>query len=203
MSKQIKSSPVSDVVLLPTQPLASSQPSLPGPSGKKARKGKGRRWKQALLVTFCAIDVFVIFSFSLLYLYYLLQLPKLDQYMYEAIPQDTRIYDRNNVLLYDQQSAGGRRILVQFTDIPGVMQDAMTAIEDRTFWTNSGINTESILRAALQQNGGASTITQQVIKNLSHDSQHTFLRKLQEAVLAVGLTHKYTKAQILTMYFNE
>ncbi|MBV9257544.1 MAG: transglycosylase domain-containing protein, partial [Ktedonobacteraceae bacterium] len=194
---------MSDVVLLPTQPLASSQPSLPGPSGKKARKGKGRRWKQALFVTFCAIDVFVIFSFSLLYLYYLLQLPKLDQYIHEAIPQDTRIYDRNNVLLYDQQSAGGRRILVQFTDIPGVMQDAMTAIEDRTFWTNSGINTESILRAALQQNGGASTITQQVIKNLSHDSQHTFLRKLQEAVLAVGLTHKYTKAQILTMYFNE
>ncbi|WP_371876261.1 transglycosylase domain-containing protein [Dictyobacter vulcani] len=72
----------------------------------------------------------------------------------------------------------------------------MTAIEDRTFWTNSGINTESILRAAGKQQGGASTITQQVIKNLSHNSQHTFQRKLQEAVLAVGLTHKYTKTQI-------
>lgn len=203
MSKQGKSSPVYDAALRPTRLLAFLQPPLPEPSGKKARKSKGRRWKQALLVAYCAIDVFVIFSSSLLYLYYLQQLPKVDQYMHEAIPQDTRIYDRNNVLLYDQQSAGGRRISVQFTDIPSVMQDAMTVIEDRTFWTNSGINTGSILRAALHQNGGASTITQQVIKNLSHNSQHTLQRKFEEAVLAVGLTQKYTKAQILTMYFNE
>ncbi len=88
-----------------------------------------------------------------LYVYYQWQLPMVDQYAHQIIPQDTRIYDRNNVLLYDayaqNQSASGRRTPVTVSEIPRVMQDAMTATEDRTFWTNAGINVQSTLRAVL------------------------------------------------------
>ncbi|HEY5003357.1 MAG TPA: transglycosylase domain-containing protein [Ktedonobacteraceae bacterium] len=185
------------------QSLVSLQSPPPLHTVTKARKNTRRKWKEAVLVILAVIDVSLILSLSLFYVYYRQQLPKVDQYMHETVPQDTRIYDRNTLLLYDQQSMSGRRIPVTFVEIPRVMQDAMVAIEDKTFWTNAGVNVESMLRALLSQDGGASTITQQVIKNLSHNSQHTFQRKFQEAILAIGLSQKYTKAQILTMYFNE
>ncbi|MBA2392683.1 MAG: transglycosylase domain-containing protein [Ktedonobacteraceae bacterium] len=159
-----------------------------------------------LLTFFIVSNIVIILAATSFLVYYQQQLPKVDAYAHETIPQDTRIYDRNNVLLYDayahNQSSSGRRISVTLPEVPKVMQDAMVATEDRTFWTNGGINVSSTLRATLSQDGGASTITQQVIKNLSHNDIHTVQRKLQEAVLAIGLTQRYTKAQILAMYFN-
>jgi membrane peptidoglycan carboxypeptidase len=179
---------------LPTKHLPD--PGLPTSGSKNQKEG----WKKALLT----VLILIFTSTGLLYAYYCLQEPKVDQYMHEFIPQDTRIYDRNNVLLYDSYdpSTNGRRISVTLQEIPQVMQDAMTATEDRTFWTNPGINVVSMLRAALTHDGGGSTITQQLIKNLSHQDQHTFMRKFQEAVLSLALTQKYTKDQILVMYFN-
>jgi membrane peptidoglycan carboxypeptidase len=198
---------ISTQILVPThlQPPRTQVPEYPSAhSATKSRKNKKRRWKNILLTLFIIIHVFTIALLSFVYVYYRQQLPKVDQYAHEIIPQDTRIYDRNNVLLYDgyAQNQSGRRIPVTLPEIPKVMQDAMVATEDRTFWTNPGINVQSTLRAALSHDGGASTITQQVIKNLSHNEQHTFQRKFQEAALALGLTQKYTKAQILAMYFN-
>lgn len=65
------------------------------------------------------------------------------------------------------------------------MQDAMTSIEDKTFWTNGGYDVTSILRAASSGVGGGSTITQQLIKNLSGDNQSTLQRKINEAAMSV------------------
>ena len=139
----------------------------------------------------------------------------------QQINQSTRIYDRNGNLLYvaydnktatendNQTGAGtGRGTPVSYNYIPGVMQDAMVAAEDHTFWDNSGIDPQGILRAATEytssgsvQSGG-STITQQVIKNLTHDTQVSLQRKIPEAALAIGLTQQYPKWKILEMYFN-
>jgi membrane peptidoglycan carboxypeptidase len=206
MQNNFQPSP-NDYSTISTQILVSSHLSH---STKKARKSSQRRWKstwrKVFLLFFLSVTMLVLILSSFMYVYYQQQLPKVNLYAHEVIPQDTRIYDRNNVLLYDSyaqnQSSSGRRISVTLPEIPKVMQDAMVATEDRTFWTNAGINVQSTLRAALSKDGGASTITQQVIKNLSHDEQHTLQRKLQEATLAIGLTQKYTKAQILAMYFN-
>lgn len=186
---------------LPTQDLPDSDlPNANLPTILLGKNKKGSRKKRFL--TFTLIFIFLITG--LLYAYYQQQLPRVDQYMHETIAQDSRIYDRNNVLLYDayNPSKNGRRVPVTLQEIPRIMQDAMTATEDRSFWTNSGINPASIVRAVLTRDGGGSTITQQLIKNLSHNDQHTLSRKFGEAVLALGLTKKYTKAQILTMYFN-
>ena len=89
----------------------------------------------------------------------------------------------------------------------------MIAAEDHTFWDNSGIDPQGILRAATEYSSsgtvqsGGSTITQQVIKNLKENLTHeapqvTLQRKIPEATLAIGLTQQYPKWKILEMYFN-
>ncbi|GHO52722.1 transglycosylase domain-containing protein [Ktedonobacter robiniae] len=120
--------------------------------------------------------------------------------------QTTRIYDRNGQLInerYDQgEGSAGRSTPISYKDIPDVLKDAQTSIEDRTFWDNAGIDPQGILRAGISHNGGGSTITQQVIKNLSHNADATYTRKLVEATLALGMTQQYPKWKILEMYFN-
>ena len=143
------------------------------------------------------------------YAYYQSQLPRLQVLANQQINQSTRIYDRNGKLLYvAYDNKTGRGTPVSYTYIPAVLQDAMVATEDHTFWDNSGIDPQGILRAATQYSssgsvqGGGSTITQQVIKNLTHDTQLSLQRKLPEAALAIGLTQQYPKWKILEMYFN-
>ena len=104
---------------------------------------------------------------------------------------------------------GGRGTLISYNYIPIVMQDAQIAAEDPTFWTNTGIDPQGMLRALTQYVSnndqvvsGGSTITQQLIKNLSHQAQDTLQRKANEAALAIGLTQQYPKWKILEMYFN-
>ncbi len=143
------------------------------------------------------------------YAYYQSQLPRLQVLANSQIEQSTRIYDRNGKLLYvAYDNKTGRGTPVSYKYIPGVLQDAMLAAEDHTFWDNSGIDPQGILRAATQYSSsgsvqsGGSTITQQVIKNLTHDTQVSLQRKIPEATLAIGLTQQYSKWKILEMYFN-
>src|SRR5206468_11767635 len=88
---------------------------------------------------------------------------------------------------YDNKSGHGRGTPVRYQNIPVVMQDAMIAAEDHTFWDNSGIDPQGILRAATQYSSsgsvqsGGSTITQQVVKNLTHETQISLQRKIPEA----------------------
>src|SRR6266550_4004252 len=143
------------------------------------------------------------------YAYYQSQLPRLQGLANSQIEQSTRIYDRNGKLLYvAYDNKTGRGTPVSYKYIPGVLQDAMLAAEDHTFWDNSGIDPQGILRAVTQYSSsgsvqsGGSTITQQVIKNLTHDTQVSLQRKIPEAALAIGLTQQYPKWKILEMYFN-
>jgi membrane peptidoglycan carboxypeptidase len=177
-------------------------------------KQRRERWREQPHQIWWSIimSIVVLFALCLLacsaysYGYYEQQMPRMNELANAHIAQNTRIYDRNNVMLfevYDQNSKrGGRRVLVRYADIPKVMQDAMIAIEDKTFWMNAGIEPMAILRAASTQYGGGSTLTQQVIKNLSHDHEYALNRKLTEAAMAIGLTQQYSKSKILEMYFN-
>lgn len=178
------------------------------------------RWKQGrptgqkiwtTILTIFAILVVVTISSGTAsgYAYYQSQLPRLQGLANQQIEQSTRIYDRNYHLLYTAyDNATGRGTPVTYNYIPGVMQDAMVAAEDHTFWDNSGIDPQGILRAAGQYSSsgsvqsGGSTITQQVIKNLTHDTQVSLQRKIPEATLAIGLAQQYPKWKILEMYLN-
>ncbi len=180
------------------------------------------RWKRAqldgskiaisLAIAFCLLLVITSSSGAAsAYAYYQSQLPRLQGLANQQISQTSRIYDRNGTLLYDvyDNNGGGRRTAVAYKYIPQIMRDAMVAAEDKTFWDNTGIDPQAIFRAGIQYVqhndqvvSGASTLTQQLIKNLTNNKQITLNRKLTEAALAIGLTQQYPKWKILEMYFN-
>ena len=120
-----------------------------------------------------------------------------------------RIYDRTGILLYQVNNVGAQHS-IPIAQIPITVVNATIAIEDHTFWTNPGVDATSIIRAA-QANfssgsiaQGGSTITQQLIKQNILGAHETYTRKLQEAILSVGMTETgaYSKQQILAMYLN-
>lgn len=155
---------------------------------------------------------FILFScaFGASYVYYQSQLPLLNNIANHTTFQTTRIYDRNGQLLYRINDPHyGRRTYINYNDISQNLVNATIAAEDHTFWTNSGVDFQSILRAALanQQSQhiveGASTITQQLIKRqLFANNPRTIQIKAQEAVLAYGLAQQMPKWKVMEMYLN-
>ena len=101
------------------------------------------------------------------------------------------------------------RSLIKLQDIPRHLLDAVIAIEDRRFYDHSGIDLRSIGRALNKdifgkgRLQGASTITQQLVKNFYLTPERSLKRKLNEAAMAIMLERKLTKNQILELYFNE
>ncbi len=119
----------------------------------------------------------------------------------------TQIFDRNGELianLFDEE----HRLYVDYKDIPPRVVEALVATEDTSFFEHNGVNIEAIMRAlikdvrAMKLVEGASTITQQLIKNTVLTRQKTLSRKLNEAVLAYKIETELTKEQILERYFN-
>ena len=127
--------------------------------------------------------------------------------------QTSRIYDRNGTLLYEFFDAG-KRTNVAIGEISPLLISATVAIEDQSFFTNSGIDLNGIARTLLnslqagEETGGASTITQQVIKNSvltveERAPEKRYERKIKEIILAQELDQLYAKDEILEIYLNE
>jgi penicillin-binding protein 1A len=126
----------------------------------------------------------------------------------DALPKDSlKLYDASGKLLYELTDQGAQ------TSIPLNQMslntiNATIAIEDKDFWQNDGVDFVAVVRAAsddLRSShvvSGASTITQQLIKNQLVGPKPTLDRKLREMVLALGINRTYTKQQILTFYLN-
>jgi penicillin-binding protein 1A len=102
-----------------------------------------------------------------------------------------------------------RRTFVEFDKVPRLVVDAFVAAEDNSFWTHGGVDYWGMFRAFYQNlragktTQGASTITQQVVKNLLLTPERTFKRKIQEIILARRLESALTKEEIITIYMNE
>ncbi len=126
--------------------------------------------------------------------------------------ESTFFYDRNGALLYEAFNEG-RRTTVQLTDIPQNLIDATLAVEDSGFYTNIGVDVPATGRAMLQYVGllkgesGGSTITQQLVRNVlfepEYRAERSLNRKIEEILLAILLTQRKSKDDILEMYLNE
>lgn len=178
---------------------------------KRAQKLELRKKNVRILLTTlcCLLAIFISSGLDESFRYYQRLLPQVQNLANKQLDQSTHIYDRNGNLLYMLYNPKeGRGTPISYTQIPGVLQDAQIAAEDKTFWTNSGIDPIATARSAIvdlvaqRAATGASTLTQQVIKQLSGDADISGQRKLNEAFLAVGLTQEYPKWKILEMYFN-
>ncbi|CZE51210.1 transglycosylase domain-containing protein [Campylobacter geochelonis] len=120
----------------------------------------------------------------------------------------TQIYDRNDKLIANVFE-GENRVYVTYEEIPGRVIEALVAIEDTNFFEHKGINLEAIFRAIIKDietmsfAQGASTITQQLIKNVALSNEKKIDRKIKEFILAMKLENELSKEQILERYFNE
>ena len=109
--------------------------------------------------------------------------------------------------MYQTLFSDENRIWVDIGDIPKYLQEATIAIEDKRFETHHGVDWKGTLRAitrTLTGSGtqGGSTITQQLLKNVTGDNQVTVKRKITEIYRALALEKDYSKSQILEMYLN-
>lgn len=121
--------------------------------------------------------------------------------------QVTVIEDRNGDRVGEIYTE--RRTYVPFDDVPKMMVDAFVVAEDANFWNHGGIDYRGMIRAAFtnlrsgRTRHGASTITQQVVKNFALSPERTFKRKIQEIILARRLESALSKKEILTLYMNQ
>ena len=127
--------------------------------------------------------------------------------------ETTKIFDRTGqVLMYEIfDPFRGDRNYVELSEIPEFCRESVVILEDKTFYDNFGFDLEGIGRAFWQnlQGGqvqGGSSITQQLIKNILIDeeerTQLSYTRKIKELILAVEITRRFDKDQILEWYFN-
>ncbi|MFD2115847.1 PBP1A family penicillin-binding protein [Paenibacillus yanchengensis] len=122
--------------------------------------------------------------------------------------QTSIIYDINDNEIAKLYDVNENREIVEYADIPEKLKEAVIATEDQRFLEHSGLDFWAIGRAvvkdivAREAVEGASTITQQLAKNVFLSSEKTLLRKATEASISVALEQKLTKEEILTMYLN-
>ena len=118
-----------------------------------------------------------------------------------------RVFDRHGKFV--GRVLPEKRYWVSIDRIPVFLQKAVVAVEDARFYEHGGIDLRGIARALVKDvvKGklveGGSTITQQLIKNKYLSGEKTLDRKVKEGILAIEFEQKYTKKQILEMYFNE
>ncbi len=142
-------------------------------------------------------------------------IPRLESIKGRTSFETSRLYDRNGKILYEFFGTG-RRTKVPLTSISKSLIGGTVSIEDKTFFTNPGVDWIGIIRAALRSAtagevvGGGSTISQQVIKQVvlteqerATDMQSKLRRKVLELVMAQELSRQYSKSEILELYLNE
>jgi penicillin-binding protein 1A len=130
---------------------------------------------------------------------------KLAQY---APPTISRVYSTEGRII--DEFAQERRMFVPIEDVPEMLQNAFVAAEDQNFWVHKGYDAKGMLAAfveAVQTRGqrmrGASTITQQVMKNFLLGGERSAERKIKEIILATRIEETLPKKKILELYLNE
>lgn len=124
--------------------------------------------------------------------------------------QSTIFFDRNGDE-YTTLSGDVSSLWVNLSDIPENLQHAVVAIEDKDFYDSIGVNFKRTIAAALNEltgqqllggQQGASTLEQQLVKNLTDDNEVDYMRKVREIFRAIGLSNRYSKETILEAYLN-
>ena len=159
-------------------------------SGGKTKRFNVKKIIIDTLIVFFVVGVVV--ASGLLIWISTLQIPDLSSFEDRRVLQSTKIYDRTGkVLLYDLHQ-DVKRTVVPYENISRYLKNATVAIEDERFYSHFGVDIRSIFRAAFinftqgdLKSQGASTITQQVIKNSVLQRDKTLTRKVKEAILSI------------------
>ncbi len=178
--------------------------STSGRSGKKKQPLTPKA--RALLVlkwgTISGLSLVVLMAAAFVVLYQTIDIPDPNE----------EFLDEQSTILYDDGSNLGtfarqKRDVVALDEMSDYIKEAVVAAENRSFWTDSGIDPRGILRAAFSNASGnstqgASTITQQYVKLLYLTQERSYTRKVKEAILSLKVQRKLSKQAVLHGYLN-
>ena len=175
---------------------------------KTPASSKKKLWKKILIgvVAFVTVAILAIVA---IFAYYGATAPTIQASDLEGATE-TKILDKDGELIY---SLGGeKRDIITSEEVPQLLKDAVTSIEDKRFYSHMGIDPIRIAGSFLRNakageiTQGGSTITQQLVKLAVFSTKkedQTYKRKIQEIMLALQLERDYSKEQILTYYLNK
>ncbi|HSE84172.1 MAG TPA: transglycosylase domain-containing protein [Thermodesulfobacteriota bacterium] len=170
---------------------------------KKQSSGK---FLTAVIITLIAVTTSSLLFLYLFYLYFTHDLPDLTEITGYKPHIATEVYSANGTLI--GEFASDQRKLIPYEEIPNQVKNAFIAVEDKRFFEHEGVDFRRIIGALLKniQEGeivqGASTITQQVAKNLVLSPERSVSRKIKEAILAYRMENNLSKEEILYIYLN-
>jgi len=161
-----------------------------------------------LIIVGLSTSLLIIHSVNGIYQYYTQDMPDVGLLVRWNPPETTKILSSNGTLLYEPHGQEVRT-KISIDTVPEYLKNAFIAIEDKRFWEHRGIDPTRILASAIHDLKnpddlhGASTITQQLVRNCLLNNEKTIRRKIQEAVLAYSLEQNISKIQILELYLNQ
>ncbi|NUM25926.1 MAG: PBP1A family penicillin-binding protein [Candidatus Buchananbacteria bacterium] len=162
-----------------------------------------------LLLTFGGIFLAGLGIFSIILLAWIAKdLPNPNRIIDRSIALSTKIYDRTGeTLLYDVHGEE-KRTFIKLEEIPANLKNATLTAEDRKFYEHKGISVTGIIRSFIKNittgsKVGGSTLTQQLVKNAILSPEKKYTRKIKEIILSYQIERKFSKDDILQMYFNE
>ncbi len=184
---------------------------------KKKRKTKKTKNNNLLKRIFISkkfwIFIFTLFILGVIgiagiFLYYSKDLPNPDQLMSRQVPQSTIIYDRTGENILYEIHGDEKRTMVTLEEIPDHVKESTIAIEDKNFYEHGGFSLWAIGRTILtnilyNKRAGASTLTQQFVKNAILTPEKKYSRKIKELILSYKIEKQFSKDEILQMYLNE
>ena len=176
--------------------------------GKKNKKKFKKTFKTAfrLAAILSVIGLTVVVG---IFIYFSKDIPDPNKIVDRSVAQSTKIYDRTGEHLLYEIHGEEKRTVISLEDVSEHLINATISSEDQKFYEHHGIDFKGIARAiykdiiAGEKVQGASTITQQLIKNSILTSEKTFTRKIKEIILAIETEQKFNKEEILEMYLNQ
>lgn len=188
-----------------------AEKNTPSDAPPVKKKKKKRFWKAFKIFTFLSLTAAIIGGGAVAgYVVTVAQrAPELDLNAITNMAATTKVYDADKQFMFALQGDGNRDLIKSVDDVSPFVVNAFISAEDKNFRSHFGINPYAMARAIAQNaighsiKSGASTITQQTIKNAMFPEQdRTWERKIQEAYLAIQLEKKLTKDEIMVTYLN-
>ena len=183
-------------------------PKISSAKQKPARKFKFKFNLKKTLTWIFRLFAVGIFAAAMLFLYYAKDLPDPNKLLDRQVPESTKIFARDNSLLYEIHGEY-KRTLVNLDQISQNLKNATVAVEDKDFYNHGGISFTGIARAIMvdilagKKSQGGSTITQQFVKKSILTDDKSWDRKIRELILAVAIDSRFSKEDILKFYLNE
>jgi penicillin-binding protein 1A len=175
-----------------------------------ATRGRAKIWFVRLFKTSIIIGVLGLVALVASVVVAMQSLPSFDSLKSSANGQMIRVHAADGTVIISLGPSFGR--WVEYDQIPDMMVKSIVAVEDRRFYHHPGVDPIGLTRAAylaLKNRGtgkrlqGASTITQQLSRNIFLNNSYSFARKGREMILALALERKFSKEQILELYLNK